>query len=407
MSSRSLLLVSKRFWPMAGPLELLAAALARQFVESGHRVDVVASHFVRQWPDRFQMGGVHVHRVPRTQRSWSPATLGYYGRNRWLRGLQRWITTHRRNFDAAVILESSDEQFATAQAVARLGMPAVVRIGNHVLDQLSPATEKVLRSLVSTHIALVTPDHASLSQWETGADTPGMGVPSIQCVPDGSTVNAVNLPDQHVARQILARTHPIFHLDDGALLAISPADLTFDSGVFGLVRAWRRVLAAHPSARLWLIGNGENAPELFQRICDLDMQHAVLIPGNFDDVSELFQAADACILPGTDDRADWYVNTALGQQVTIIHHQRAPAVAAIPSAAHHIPFDDDLRTIDLVVNRWANATTSRIGNEDDYVRSRSGMESGAVGIDSMKQMADRYLLLAESLVHASENAERS
>ena len=398
MSARSLLLVSKRFWPLAGPEELLAAGLAEQISNSGWTVEVVTSHFVRQWPDQFQMGSVSVHRVPRSQRSWSPATLGYYGRNRWLRGLQRWLGTHRSRIEAAIVLESGTE-LATAQAVARAGIPALVRIGNDVLDQISPA-DKALQALTDINALLVTPDP---SRKRDNALTPIDGAVSMEYVPDGIPDLPADMSDRNQAREILARTHPIFHLDKDALLAVSGAALTFDSGVFALVRAWRRVLAAHPSARLWLIGSGENAPELFQRICDLEMQHSVLIPGNFDDVTDLFQAADVLVLPGIGDHADWYLNTALGHRVTIIHHQRAPVVADLPSTAHHIPFDDDSRSIDLVVNRWANAAASQTENGSGRIQ-RSGQQPPDT--QSIARMANRYLELIAQMVTGNQAANR-
>ncbi len=312
------------------------------------------------------------------------------------------MMAHRHAIDAAFVLESAEEDFATAQTISRVGIPAVVRIDHRVLAQLSPAKLKTLQNLFSGKVAFVTPDEFGLAALE-GQATLSAATRCIELVPDGVSEPATASPDKRGAREVLARTHPIFQLESGALLAVCAAELTFESGVFALVRSWRRVLAAHPTARLWLLGSGQNTPELFQRICDLEMQHSVLITGNFDDVSDVLQAADALILPGIDDRPDWFLNSALGQRVTIIHHQRAPAVSVMQESARHIPFDDDSRPIDLVVNRWANATAKRGPN--GLLTEQPGVTAPA-NAWSLSQMAQQYLALVQGIRARTEKAHK-
>lgn len=386
MKPQRILLISKSFWPLSGETELLAAEFARQLAVMVERVEVVTWKMVRQWPDRFTLGDISVHRLPQSQKSsWSAANLGQYGRSRWHRSLQRWLTIQAQRFDAAIVFEHESEALAPTLAACRAGLPVVTRVLQNQTADLSRVASRDWKSLMQSPVVFVSP-HPSLVL--DPLCRPEGPLRALKRVDDGvCKVGKIN--DPVTARKVLSLVHPIFQLKRGALLAVSGCDLTYDSGVFGLVRAWRRVVTKHRSARLWLIGTGRNAPELFQRICDLDLQHSVLLTGNFDDVAEVFSAADVYIQPGNNEPGSWYSSIAAQVGLTIICHRESDRFDGSVGAGHSLVFDDKARTLDLVLSRWAESQPT----ESRVPRRSSPASDGAVR--SVADMAKDYLELLQ------------
>jgi glycosyltransferase involved in cell wall biosynthesis len=64
-----------------------------------------------------------------------------------------------------------------------------------------------------------------------------------------------------------------------------------------LLRAWRSVGQRWPSARLWLIGDGPARDALYEQIVDWELHHQVVMPGTFEDLTDVWLAADVFVSP--------------------------------------------------------------------------------------------------------------
>ncbi len=71
-----------------------------------------------------------------------------------------------------------------------------------------------------------------------------------------------------------------------------------DRGTIDLVDSWKHVLSYVPGAKLWLLGDGTMGSQIWQRIVGLNLVHSVIMPGYFDDLEDLFFAADLYVHPG-------------------------------------------------------------------------------------------------------------
>jgi hypothetical protein len=108
-------------------------------------------------------------------------------------------------------------------------------------------------------------------------------------------------------------------------LAICSAPLTDDSGVFALVKVWREVLDRWPRARLWLLGEGTDGPMLYHRVRQYEMDHAVIFPGQFDEIRDVLEAADAFIIPPGTATTDWFWAIAMETGLPVICPASHPA----------------------------------------------------------------------------------
>jgi len=71
-------------------------------------------------------------------------------------------------------------------------------------------------------------------------------------------------------------------------------------GLMRLIKAWRTVVNRWPTARLWLIGDGPYRDKLWRQIVDRDLQHNVVMPGTFEDIDGVLEAANVFVHPATE-----------------------------------------------------------------------------------------------------------
>ncbi len=306
MDSKRLLLVSPRFWPVSGSLELLASGLAQELAELGHKVTVLTGGMDRVWPNSFEMGSVSVVRLPKRRDGFLDAWRLLKRRNAWSSDLYRWLSRHHEAFDYAIVISGPDEIGVTVDCLRRAGLPAIVR-RDGICSRRSPAFLE--RS----------PNLSRRIRWVSAS---GQAAEDEYCVSicDGvADWRSIELSRQQI-REALQTAHPLFQLGDRDLLAVCPVDLEAGNGVFELVDAWREILSQFPTARLWMTGEGVDGYELFQRIRDLEMEHAVILPGNFDEILDVLQAADAIIMPGKETPPGWYAGSVRMLGVPVICH---------------------------------------------------------------------------------------
>ncbi len=287
-SGLRILLVSRRFWPQVGDSEDAMADLADGFRRHGAQPTVLSARWSADWPRVSHLQGVPVHRVPmRLDRPW--------GRWTYLLGLARWLRRHRSQFDAVLVARLRREAAATLWALRHRAMPIVLRaepddgawqsgsvVGLHCRHRCRQAS------------AIICPDSV-IQEDLIGA---GYRPSSLYVIPDGVRRMLPRRGDSRsAARSALAQIHADFFCDADAPLALFVGRLRPESGLARLVRAWQQVIRHQPTAKLWLIGDGPYRDDLYRLICDLDLRHCVRMPGTFESLDEVFQAADLLVYP--------------------------------------------------------------------------------------------------------------
>jgi glycosyltransferase involved in cell wall biosynthesis len=96
-----------------------------------------------------------------------------------------------------------------------------------------------------------------------------------------------------------------------------------DQGVCDLVKAWKLVQRQHAMARLWIIGESKGSKRVWDEILEQDLVYTAIMPGFFDQISEIFQAADVYVHP-----------TRAGLDCCLLESARAHGVCTISTATH-------------------------------------------------------------------------
>jgi glycosyltransferase involved in cell wall biosynthesis len=115
--------------------------------------------------------------------------------------------------------------------------------------------------------------------------------------------NGVSIPPPRsqkrrlAARQALAAIHSDLQLDPAAPLVLYTGRLHEAKGLADLVTAWATIAPSNPTARLWLVGDGPQRQELQETVAARGLSQSIRLPGVFDSVEEMLDAADAFVLP--------------------------------------------------------------------------------------------------------------
>jgi hypothetical protein len=171
------------------------------------------------------------------------------------------------------------------------------------------------------------------------------------------------------------------------------------------VTAWKRFLGTCPTARIWFVGSGVDGYSLFQHVRDLEMEHAVILPGSFDHASDLIMAADAILLPGqgprSDSERDFFVETAIQTGLPVICHSSNRTVGqcllAMENGVGNIAssyrplwnFCDPDKPLANVLVQWNQWRTALAPQPETHQKTPQ---------NSMREMALRYIELGQTML---------
>ena len=283
-------IITRRFWPVSGASELAVGRLAAALHEAGHTVEIFTISWQKTWPSNLHFGEVPVRRLPKK------STSGPWRSLRAIRPLSRYLVDFQP--DGILAFGYDDQTWLAAKAFSDQ-IPFAVRMDGRSLEPDRSRSSNTTRQTQVLEMAT-----SLLADCQKTADELERQSPSccdkIQIVPE--LINSAQ-PDQrtpakqNAARNALSDAHPVLSIETDQPLAVCAAPLDDDGGVLDLVRAWRPVLERHPKARLWIVGDGPGGEMIWDEINRLGLVYSVIMPGFFDDLSEVLLAADVYVHP--------------------------------------------------------------------------------------------------------------
>lgn len=277
-------IVSRRFWPISGPTEHFAADLGDFFCDAGHDVRLFTAAWQKGWPDQCSFREFDIRRLSR------PAS-GPWGTYRYQRGLVRELDLFQPD---AVLIFDGEDLLPVRKVVGNL-VPCVVRMDHRAISRMNRTTQKALRLELADAVicdSLRTRNELVIKK---------IALPQqVELVSDGvGTANNISrsLVQQANSRSALGDAHPILRIDPAQPLVVTGAPMDGDGGVCDLVRAWRIVLESFPKGKLWILGDGPRSRKVWDTVSEQDLIYTAIMPGYFDDLGEIFRAADLYVHP--------------------------------------------------------------------------------------------------------------
>lgn len=296
MTPPRLVLVTRRFWPLVGGAEAMIANLSAGFRERGAATTILTAQWQADWPPTVEHQGVRVERLPQPRTRW----LGTW---RYMRALKERLQAGAKQTDLIYVSMLKHDAYAAIRAARRLGIPVVLRAEGagatgDVHWQLEANFGRRIKRQCMRAAAFIAPSPAI----ERELIAAGYPRDRIHFIPNGVPVPPPRDPAaREEVRSWLARSQPGLYVHPGAKLAVYTGRLHASKGLTHLVEAWHTVVRQDPTARLWLVGEGPERPQLVRLIRELELNGNVVLAGAFDQVDDLLAAADLFVLPSLEE----------------------------------------------------------------------------------------------------------
>lgn len=313
MTLPRLVLITRRFWPLVGGAEIMAARLAAGLQARGATTTLLTARWHREWPAEIEHHGVRVLRLH------SPRLRGW-GTWRYMQAVAHWLRTHRASFDLAYVSMLKHDAYAAVTAGRRGSFPVVLRAEGAGLTgdcfwQLEANCGLRIKRRCFQADAFVAPSPAI----ERELIAAGYARDRIHYLPNG-----VPMPDEPdaqsraQARKDLADAEPSLAHDTDAPLVVYTGRLHEMKGLEYLLGAWPDVLRHVGQARLWIVGDGADRWRLMGLIETLGLSTSVRLVGPFDDVEEFLRAADVFVLPSLEEGMSLALLEAMAMGLPVI-----------------------------------------------------------------------------------------
>jgi glycosyltransferase involved in cell wall biosynthesis len=285
-------MVTRRYWPLTGGAATVTAQLAAALPREGIEATVVTPRWEATWPVEMRHRGTRVVRLPMPRR-------GPFCDLRYAWRLSAWLRRHAQEFDVVYVSELKHDAAATVHAARRADFRVVLRAENSGLTgdchwQINVPLGRRIKHHCFQADAFLAPSPTI----ERELIAAGYARDRIYSAPSGVSTGPPRTAQQRAeSRAVLAELGAPFKLEGVAPLAVFVGRLTEDKRLPRLLQAWSEVALRRPDARLWLVGEGPLQAELAAQVNALGLAGSVLLPGAFDIVDELLQAADLFVYP--------------------------------------------------------------------------------------------------------------
>ena len=291
-----LVLITRRFWPLVGGAEVVMGSLAIALRQFGVQSTILTAQWSKTWPAQCLVCDVPVVRLPQPQRRG-------WGTLRYMNAVSRWLRTHKHEIDVVYVSMLKHDAYAAVGSLAQTDIPVVLRAegGGKTGDCHWQQTAKFGKRIrtrcqqADAFIAISPPIEQELME-------AGYRHNAIHRIGNGTPIaKEKKTEERRMARQVLADVNPQLRVPPNALVAVFTGRFHRGKGLDELLRAWPRILRHWPSARLWLVGGGDEATTLHNHIRQLGLDNQVVLTGIFDSLDEILTAADLFVLPSFEE----------------------------------------------------------------------------------------------------------
>ncbi len=340
MSRLRVAFITRRFWPLAGSQSTQTRLLAEGLHQSGDTVGIITSYPNPRWPEHFVFRGIPVQRVgPSLDARWQAWRAARIWRRFFLSQSDKW--------DVVCFVEPCAEfgvALQTADACRHLIVCAEkLRTHYDPLHGFDHQGKQWLRLLLRGHNA---PDKSRPncpqvtylvldSAFAVHLSHHGISEAQIHVLPPGVPLPEPSSKDRkHEARAILASSIRDVPLKPNARVGLYAGSISASRNLANLVAAWRQIVDIYPDTDLWIVGDGDYRSQLYERIGDAGLARRVFLLGTFDDLSDVYDAADFFVLPERPQVFRWTLLESLAQGLPVVAVDSPECRRLLPAPLH-------------------------------------------------------------------------
>ena len=394
-----LVLVTPRFWPLAGGPEKVAARLGAEWVCRGWHVTVVTAAWEPGWPRKISFRGMPVVRLPHAPRSRIETF-------RYTLGLARWMRRNRDECDLVYVSGLKHDAYVVVRAVGGR-VPVVLRAEKagrtgDCLWQLDATCGRRIKRECMKAAGFV----GGCAAIERELQAAGYPRPLIRHIPDGVPIGPPRSPSgKKAARSALAAANVVLEMPAWAPLAVCTGPLDREGGLEHLLAAWRTIVARWPNARLWLAGERPDRATLARMIEAVGMTGRVLPVGVFDEVDELLAAADLFVLPSPRIETPVALLEAMAAGLPVVAAEGPGHRATIVDGEHGllVPATDTAASSSAA---WSAAIERLLDKPELAAELGTAGRERALADFALAQMVDQHVTWFEQLIRTTQQAQQ-
>ena len=375
MSEMRIAMITRRFWPLVGGAEVVMANLATEFQRLGVKPILLTAQWDTTRPKHFMHRDVEVQRLPNPdRRGWG--TLIY------MDALSQWLRKNRDTYDIAFVSMLKHSAYSAVTVCRKQRQSVVLRVegggdtGDCNWHHIARFGSRIRRRCKVAD-AVIAPSQATHDEL-IDAQFP---LNRIHHIPNGVALGKQLRTTEAIvfARQTLAQNNRDFTSHPDHKVSVYTGRLTRNKGLFELLDAWKFVVNQNPHSQLWLIGEGPDREALYERIRELELIGHVLMPGAFDDVADLLQAANSFILPSHMEGLSLSLLEAMASNVHVIASDITANRQLIDNGVHGrlVPVKQVAPLAEAILTAHASDNSEMVAAAYQRVRRTFSLESMA------------------------------
>ncbi len=223
----------------------------------------------------------------------------FWGTMRYMAAVRRYLRERQGEIDAVYVSMLKHDAYAALGALRGTPIPVILRAegagptGDFHWQRTANLGRAIRRRCLGADAFIACSGAIHDEFLEAGYPAERLhNIPNGVAVPPPRTAAR-----RQAARQALAGAQPDLQLDAAAPLVVYTGRLHEAKGLRDLLAAWAMVAPSYPQARLWLVGEGSERATLREIIDARGLASSVRLPGVFDTVEDVLEAADAFVLP--------------------------------------------------------------------------------------------------------------
>jgi len=162
-----------------------------------------------------------------------------------------------------------------------------------------------------------------------------------------------------------------------------------------LIDAWKIVGTIFPNGRLWLVGEGSDGRAIWDHIREQQLSYQIILPGSFDEVSDLLAAADAFVLPSYQEGMSLSLLEAMAANVPVV-------ATDIPGNRDLIQEDKGLLCKVRDPESLATAILDALQRQGPSKQRAETAKQYVIENYSLEKMAQEHLEIIEKQIFASK-----
>lgn len=351
MSGPRFVIVSRCFWPIIDDSTLRLQAWLKQFKKLDVTISLVTALWNYRWPLKCSFDETAIQRI-------GPPPLAARSFKSYTKSVVEHLILQHSNYDAILFDHAAEEAIACCQSKELAGKPKLFWFENNEANDgnlgVPSAVQEACRQADHVLVYGATEERVLRSVGISENKIERIGQVNL-------TPLSRSLSERKRARALLGECCGDLVVPFNGSVIVVPTSMRCRATLENFLQAIDPLLDRRPDLRVWLIGDGPERGSIYEKIRDMEGARQIALPGCFDSIDEIFQAADVCVLPTRGEGLNYFAPLAWQSQIPCVLPLSAVSKERTPEHARWGLFaPDDLLKLREVLPQAIEVSTESV-----------------------------------------------